>query len=90
MASEEYKKRKVKYIRSYNKKHYKALNIMFREDDPEQMEIFNYLQSRYSTAQYIRDLVKADMKKEGNWSPLLFCLFFFLVNGNDFSNVNIH
>ena len=64
MPSEEYFKRKKSYIRKYNRKTYKTMSIMFRADDPEQMAIYEFLRSRYSTAQYVKDLAKAAMEKE--------------------------
>ena len=64
MPSEEYMRRKRKYIQDYNKKHYRCMSICFREDDPEEMAIYKFLQSRYSTVQFIKDLAKAAMDKE--------------------------
>jgi len=40
------------------------LNIMFRIDNPEQAELWDWLHSRYSTAGYLRDLALEAMKKE--------------------------
>ena len=64
MPSEEYLKRKRSYIQKYNKNHYRSMTITFRADSPEEMEIYRFLQGRYSTVQYIKDLTKAAMEKE--------------------------
>lgn len=64
MPTEEYYKRKRDYIKKYNKSNYCSMTIMFKKDDPEQMMIYDFLRSKYSTAQYIKDLAKAAMKKE--------------------------
>lgn len=61
---EEYKKRKVAYIRGYNKRHYRSVNIMFRTDDPEQKELWDFIHSKWSTAGYLRDLALKAMKEE--------------------------
>ena len=65
MPSPEYLERKKQYIQKYNKRHYRCMSICFKSDSPEEMEIYEFLRSRYSTAQYIKDLVKNEMKKEG-------------------------
>ena len=64
MPTPEYEQRKRNYIRKYNKSHYRSMTICFRVDDPEEMEIYEFLRSRYSTAQYVKDLTKADMMKK--------------------------
>jgi len=64
MASEEYLARKRKYIQRYNKKNYRSMSITFRMDDPDEMEVFEFLRSRYSTVQYIKDMARAAMLKE--------------------------
>lgn len=66
MPTQEYLARKRKYIQSYNKRTYRSMTICFRADNPDEMAIYSFLQSRYSTAQYIKDLVKADMKAKEN------------------------
>lgn len=66
MPSEEYFIKKRKYINKYNSKNYCSISITFRKDDPKQMEICEFLKSRYSTTQYIKDLVAEDMKKNKN------------------------
>ena len=63
--TEEGKKNKLKYIANYNSKHYRSVNVMFRADDAEQMELWNWLHTKYSTAGYLRDLALEAMKKEG-------------------------
>lgn len=64
MPSEEYKKRKIEYIQKYNKSHYRSMTLTFRADDPMEMEVYEFLRSRYSTVQYIKDLARAAMGKE--------------------------
>ena len=64
MATQEYMERKRKYIQSYNKGHYKTMTIQFRRNNPEDMAIYSFLQSRSSTVQYIKDLAKAAMENE--------------------------
>jgi len=68
--TEEGKKRKIQYIRNYNKKNYRSINIMFRMNDPKQVELWDWLHSRYSTAGYLRDLaleaMRKDKEKKGN------------------------
>lgn len=68
MANNKYtaegKKRKIQYIRNYNKKTYHSVNVMFRVDDPEQVELWDWLHSRYSTAGFLRDLAFEAMKKD--------------------------
>ena len=54
----------LNYIREYNKGHYRSVNVMFRNDDPEQIELWDWLHSKYSTAGYLRDLALKEMKKE--------------------------
>lgn len=64
MASEDYKKRKRKYIHDYNKGHYRSMTISFRMDKPEDVEVYEFLRSRYSTTQYIKDLARKDMENQ--------------------------
>lgn len=64
MPTPEYLVRKRKYIQSYNKKNYRSMSLTFRVDDPDEMAIYEFLRSRYSTVQYIKDLAKAAMEKE--------------------------
>ena len=64
MASKEYKERKLNYIRRYNQGHYRSINVLLRTDDPEQVELWEWLHTRYSTAGFLRDLAMAAMKKE--------------------------
>lgn len=64
MPTPEYLVRKRKYIQSYNKKNYRSMSLTFRVDDPDEMAIYEFLRSRYSTVQYIKDLAKAVMEKE--------------------------
>lgn len=64
MPTQEYLARKRKYIQSYNKKNYRSMNLTFRVDDPDDMAIYEFLRSRYSTVQFVKDLAKAAMEKE--------------------------
>ena len=64
MPTQEYLERKRKYIQGYNKQNYKSMSIVFRKDDPDDMAVYEFLRSRYSTVQYIKDLAKAAMDKE--------------------------
>lgn len=64
MPSQEYKERKLAYIRKYNQGHYRSVNVLFRTDDPEQVELWDWLHNKYSTAGYMRDLALKEMKKE--------------------------
>ena len=64
MPTPEYLARKRKYIQSYNKKNYRSMNLTFRVDDPDDMAIYEFLRSRYSTVQFVKDLAKAAMDKE--------------------------
>lgn len=68
MANNQYtpegKKRKEQYIAKYNKRTYRSICIGFRVDDAEQMEAWDWIHTKYSTAGYIRDLIIAAMKKE--------------------------
>lgn len=64
MPTQEYLARKRKYIQSYNKKNYRSMNLTFRVDDPDDMAIYEFLRSRYSTVQFVKDLAKAAMDKE--------------------------
>lgn len=64
MPTPEYLERKRQYINRYNKKTYRSMTITFRMDRPEEMEIYEFLRSRYSTVQYIKDMAKAAMEKE--------------------------
>lgn len=63
MPTPEYLKRKREYIQRYNKKTYRSMTITFRADDPNDMAIYEFLRSRYSTVQYVKDLAKAAMEK---------------------------
>jgi len=40
------------------------MNLTFRVDDPDDMAIYEFLRSRYSTVQFVKDLAKAAMDKE--------------------------
>ena len=62
--TQEGKQKKLAYIRKYNKKTYRSLNIMFRMDDPVQAELWNWIHTKYSTAGFLRDLAIAAMKNE--------------------------
>lgn len=64
MPTQEYLARKRKYIQSYNKKNYRSMNLTFRADNPDDMAIYEFLRSRYSTVQFVKDLAKAAMDKE--------------------------
>lgn len=64
MPTQEYLARKRKYIQSYNKKNYRSMNLTFRVDDSDDMAIYEFLRSRYSTVQFVKDLAKAAMEKE--------------------------
>lgn len=59
-----HKKNQIDYIKNYNKVHYRSMNVMFRIDDPEQMEAWEWLHTKYSTAGFLRDLAIKEMKKE--------------------------
>lgn len=77
--TEEGKKNKLKYINDYNSKHYRSVNVMFRLDDAKQMELWDWLHGKYSTAGFLRDLALEAMKKEkeGKQSLPFFILFFY-------------
>ena len=78
MPTQEYLARKRKYIQSYNKKNYRSMNLTFRVDDPDDMAIYEFLRSRYSTVQFVKDLAKAAMEKEkseGRYWPSPFFIF---------------
>ena len=62
--TEKGKENKLNYIKSYNKKTYRSINIMFRIDDPKQTELWEWLHTKYSTAGFLRDLALEAMKKE--------------------------
>ena len=69
MPTEEYHKRKLRYIRQYNKNNYCSVTISFKKGDPAEMRIREHLRLQPSTAKYLKDLVKADMentKKDGD------------------------
>ncbi len=61
MPTQEYFARKRKYIQRYNRGHYKTMTIQFRMDNPDDMEIYSFLQSQSSTVQFIKDLAKKQM-----------------------------
>ena len=65
MPTQEYKERKINYIRRYNQKHYRSVNVMFRMDDPDQAKLWEWLHTKYSTAGFLRDQAMKAMKKEG-------------------------
>ena len=62
--TKEGKENKINYIKNYNKRTYRSVNIMFRVDNPEQKELWDWLHTRYSTAGFLRDLALDAMKKE--------------------------
>ena len=64
MPTEEYFKRKKKYIARYNGENYRTMNLLFRKDDPEQMAAWDWVHSKYSTAGFVRDLILDAMRKE--------------------------
>ena len=78
--TEEYLRRKRAYIQSYNKKTYRSMSITFRVDDPDEMAIYEFLRSRYSTVQFIKDVVKEAMKKESEQFALFYFSFFYLIS----------
>ena len=65
MASPEYLAKKQAYIKKFNKSHYKAMSLCFRTDNPEEMAMYDFLHSKYSMTQFVKDLVKNAMKNEG-------------------------
>lgn len=68
MPQTDTKKNKIAYIRGYNKSHYRSVNVMFRVDSPEDMAIWDFIHSKWSTAGFLRDLARKAMeaeKKEG-------------------------
>ena len=62
--TQEGKANKIKYIKNYNKRTYRTVNIKFRMDDPNQAAVWEWLHTRYSTAGFLRDLAIDTMKKE--------------------------
>ena len=58
------KENKLNYIKAYNKKTYRSVNVMFRMDNPEHRELWEWLHTRYSTAGTLRDAALEVMKAE--------------------------
>ena len=46
------------YVRNY-----KQVKVIIRNDDPEQVEILEWLRTHDDISGYIKSLIKADMKK---------------------------
>ena len=78
------KENKINYIKAYNKKTYRSVNVMFRMDNPEQKALWEWLHTRYSTAGALRDAameaMRAEKKKGEQFPSFIFLLieFFFL------------
>lgn len=58
------KKNQLDYIKRYNAQHYTNISLKFRKDVDEDVEIVKFLRSQPSTAEYIRELVRKEMKKK--------------------------
>lgn len=55
----------VRYNKEYNKRTYGQVLIRFRKDDQEQMNIYRHLKSKENKNEYIHNLIRKDMEKEG-------------------------
>lgn len=59
--------RKRAYDKEYINKNIVMKSLSFNENDPEDMEIFYWIQSKgkRNGTKYIKDLIREDMKKSG-------------------------
>lgn len=51
-----------KYLADYQR-NYTQVKVIIRNDDPEQVEILEWLRTHDDVSGYIKSLIKADMKK---------------------------
>ena len=58
------KQRKAKYDMEYARKNIRRKEIPFNLTQPEDEELYRYLESQGNVTQYIKDLIRKDIKKE--------------------------
>lgn len=65
--SPEATKRKRAYDKEYINKHIVMKSLSFNAQDDEDMELFNWIQSKgqRNGTRYIKDLIREDMRKSG-------------------------
>ena len=51
------------YLRKYGAASYDQVKIQLRKDDPEDQQILAHIKSQPNVTEYIRQLVRKDMKK---------------------------
>lgn len=51
------------YLRKYGAARYNQVKIQLRKDDPEDQQILAHIKSQPNVTEYIRQLVRKDMKK---------------------------
>ncbi len=56
---------KSKYDQQYNKDHLTKKLISFNMDKPDDMEILKFAEGQGNFTAYIKELIRADMKKAG-------------------------
>ncbi len=66
--SPEATKRKRAYDKDYINNNIKMKTLSFNERDPEDMELYNWIQSKgqRNGTGYIKDLIREDMRKSGH------------------------
>lgn len=66
--SPEATKRKRAYDKDYINKNIRMKTLSFNERDPEDMAIYNWIQSKgqRNGTGYIKDLIREDMRKSGH------------------------
>lgn len=57
------KERKARYDMEYARKNIRRKEIPFNLTQPEDEELFRYLESQENVTQYIKDLIRKDMNR---------------------------
>ena len=58
------KERKARYDMEYARKNIRRKEIPFNMTQPDDAELFQHLENKGNFTQYIKDLIRKDMKKE--------------------------
>ena len=59
----DHKERKAKYDQEYARKNIRRKELPFNMTQPEDEELFLYLESKDNFTQYIKNLIREDMKR---------------------------
>ena len=59
----DHKERKARYDMEYARKNIRRKEIPFNLTQPEDAELFRYLENQWNVTQYIKDLIRKDMNR---------------------------